>query len=312
MWTLFFALPAVAATWADADVTDVLGWTADGAVVIELARHELYEPEEVADPSSLEPGTVRHVVVLRGDEVRHDWVVGSSVPEFAAPRAPASQEAEWVAWRAAHPIARAVRARTGSAGVSLALRVDPWPGDDAPDQVDCTDQGCSIGAGRDDEQETWVRVGLTSTDGFWPLLRHRVGAPMWTGWLETSVTAWWSADGRRVIVVVDQPTAPTMRGPSFGTATVTVAPAAPLISVLAHASLGSGAADAAARALAGLGAVQTGEAQAPREASVVYAKAGFEEVARQIAARVPGGAAVEPMTWDGPQHVVVGLGASAR
>lgn len=58
--------------------------------------------------------------------------------------------------------------------------------------------------------------------------------------------------------------------------------------------------------------VDVSEALKQRERSVVYAAAGREEAAARLASRIPGGASVEPLTWEVPQAcLVVALGASA-
>lgn len=58
--------------------------------------------------------------------------------------------------------------------------------------------------------------------------------------------------------------------------------------------------------------VEVADALGARDRSVVYAAAGREEEAALLASRIPGGASVEPLTWDVPQAcLVVALGASA-
>jgi len=143
--------------------------------------------------------------------------------------------------------------------------------------------------------------------------------PQWTQALDASamaflpytVTTRRSPDGRYAAVVVTQDGAWTMRGALLASSTVHLVPAAPLISVLSPPAM-AGARGHIADHLRALrvGAVNAAESLAEREASVVYFADGFESQARAIAGQVSGGATVEPMTWDGAQHVVVALGTS--
>ena len=88
--------------------------------------------------------------------------------------------------------------------------------------------------------------------------------------------------------------------------------AAPLTSVLAPPSFPASATEAVVAAVGGLGLVQKGEAKTVRDKTVVYFAPGYEADAKAIAAKVPGGATTAPMDWKGAQHIVVGVGDSAR
>lgn len=62
----------------------------------------------------------------------------------------------------------------------------------------------------------------------------------------------------------------------------------------------------------GLPVVVVGDAKKARDKSVVYATKGAEKDAAKLAAAIPGGATVEPLTWKANGDLVVALGASAR
>lgn len=66
-------------------------------------------------------------------------------------------------------------------------------------------------------------------------------------------------------------------------------------------------------ALRGLGwyGILTGEALAKRKGSVVYHRPEAADAAATLAAQLPGGATVEPLTWDAPTPLVVALGSAA-
>lgn len=63
---------------------------------------------------------------------------------------------------------------------------------------------------------------------------------------------------------------------------------------------------------AGFAPTSTAAAKAARAKSVVYVAKGFDDAGKKIAAAVPGGASVEPLTWKTDYDVVVALGATAK
>jgi hypothetical protein len=63
---------------------------------------------------------------------------------------------------------------------------------------------------------------------------------------------------------------------------------------------------------AGFPPAKTGKAVKPRKASVVYTAKGAEAKAKAVAAAIPGGATVEPLTWKSDCDVVVAVGDSAK
>jgi hypothetical protein len=279
----------------------VHGWTSDGALVLEVTTHKLYWPEG-ASAEENEEGQLTWAVVIAGDKETHRWLIAKTLPAIAKESTPL-QTSEWTSWRNSHPLTPASADRDAPTGVRLEVRTEgnapEWKG-----------PVCSVLGHRDDEATTFATPGLSRAgEGFWALPRYTVEAPSWQGSLYTQFSARWTADGRQVAVLIEKPTAMTMRGPSFGKLDVVVSRAAPLVGVLAPKGVST---DKVATAIASLGVIQKGEAQTARDSSVVYYAAGYEPDAKAIAAKVPGGATVAPMDWKGAQHVVVAVGASAR
>jgi len=113
----------------------------------------------------------------------------------------------------------------------------------------------------------------------------------------------WSPDCRFVAWVVDD----------LGSASkVTVRPVGPIIHVMAHRSAPESV-DPIVNALIGRGlSPHVGpKALKDREATVVYTSAASAEVAKTVAAAVPGGATVEPLSWTTPADIIVAAGRSA-
>jgi hypothetical protein len=283
----------------------VHGWTSDGALVLEVVAQEHLYPKDgqtVDGPYEFAIPKWRYVVVLQGDQELHRWLVAKELPSFA-PDSPL-QTSEWTAWRNSHPLTLATQSREATHGVRLEVRSDgspaQWQGKRFQVQED-----------HEGEDETHVTLGLSSAgEGFWQAHVHLVERPgAMVGVIEESLSAWWSADGRQVALVMERPEAGTMRGPTMPELDVVVSRAAPLVGVLAPKGVST---DKVATAIASLGVIQKGEAQTARDSSVVYYAAGYEADAKAIAAKVPGGATVAPMDWKGAQHVVVAVGASAR
>src|SRR5207245_1905749 len=89
------------------------------------------------------------------------------------------------------------------------------------------------------------------------------------------------------------------------------ADAPPVIELRTYDAMPPASLDKVKKALtaAGLTTLREAKATAVRDTSVVYAAKGAEAVAKQVAASVPGGATVEPLTWKSDAAVIVALGA---
>jgi len=122
----------------------------------------------------------------------------------------------------------------------------------------------------------------------------------------------WSADGRRIAWAWGQDGWASTRGLFPGEDHVALMPTGIWIQVLANADI----ADAVLPKLAtqleqrGYAPKVKGASQKHRDTSVIYAAEGFESQAAQIAALVPGGATVAPLTWKTQAQLVVAVGAS--
>jgi hypothetical protein len=122
----------------------------------------------------------------------------------------------------------------------------------------------------------------------------------------------WSPDCRLVAwVLAGYPPSDAATGPWLPDRTVVVRPAGPLIHIMAHGSAPQ-TVDPIYDALRGAGfAPHVGpKAMKDREATVVYTSGPAKAVAEKVAAAIPGGATVEPLTWATPADLVVAAGRS--
>lgn len=88
--------------------------------------------------------------------------------------------------------------------------------------------------------------------------------------------------------------------------------AGPSVELAVHESMAAGTRHAIEQLTAASFTVtRVTSAVAKRERSVVYASQGFAAEAQRVAQAVPGGAAVEPLTWSAGADLVVALGRSA-
>ncbi|MBN2801250.1 MAG: hypothetical protein JXX28_19070 [Deltaproteobacteria bacterium] len=295
---------ALALSFPETQLEEVLGWTDDGAVVLKVRRFSTVAPagqdfEDVAEMSE------RFAVVVRGDAEEHRWRLSGEYPDFQKVH-PAPEAEAWKKWSAGHPLHAPATAPSG-----LQLRVNPtgpkgtWSLSPEGDGVQLTHE--QIG-----EDIPIAHIGLSNDgDGFWELWTTPFPFSAWSMSATATARPSFSHDGRRVAVLFQTDGAVTMRGAIHGNLDVMLFDAAPLTSILAPQSLPASATQAAKAALAGMGALQTGPAKAARERSVVYYAEGFKPQAEAMAAKVPGGATVEAISWEAPQHVVVALGTSS-
>ncbi|HOX42408.1 MAG TPA: hypothetical protein PK668_02365 [Myxococcota bacterium] len=155
-----------------------------------------------------------------------------------------------------------------------------------------------------------AELGLFTEGGGkrWKVASHSEAS---AGNLQGEVTVAWSPDGKRAAWVLHRGYAMMN---DFGFARLAVTPAAgPRIELLGAKKVLAAARAKVEGALAkgGLVIVRAGEAVKERPKSVVYAAKGLEDVGGQVAALVPGGAAVEALTWRAFGDVVIALGDSA-
>ena len=149
---------------------------------------------------------------------------------------------------------------------------------------------------------SWKKVPLTvtlETAGAKKLLASRE----WQ-YAELVVTPFWARDGSAVVLVSHQSGPGNWEGDDSLEALL---PSAPSIEVLVSKGLDPASLVAALRK-AGFPVAHTGPAQSAREKTVVYAAKGAEAAAAKVAAAVPGGASVQPLTWPSPAEVVIAAG----
>jgi hypothetical protein len=132
-----------------------------------------------------------------------------------------------------------------------------------------------------------------------------------------TVSAWWSPDRRRIAWFMSIVQAkPNGQGDFeiYHRGLVGFAPAeGPRIEIVSR-GIPAQTIDRTLAAIekAGFAPTLVGEAEELRKKTVVYAAGEWAEQAKRVAAAVPGGATVEPLSWKPPYDMVVALGASAN
>jgi hypothetical protein len=295
--------------WAD-EATNIvlLGWTADSRFVVYEKSASIIDDPSTGEGESCELKT--HVVLDGASGERQEFVESlEGTCDKTRPRTAKMGKLEaYRAWVQAHP---------------LALHL----GEKSPDQksravveVKTTEEGGAKGvweAGQfkfgpqeEDGSLMQVELGLSAEAGG---KRFRVAgfSDSTAGCLRGEVSVAWSPDGKRAAWVLHRGYAMLN---DFGFARLAVTPAAgPRLELLGSKKVLSAARGKVEASLGGGGfvIVRAGEAVKERPKSVVYAAKGSEDVARQVAALVPGGAAVEALTWKAFGDLVIALGDSA-
>jgi hypothetical protein len=272
----------------------VHGWEDNSHFVVET-RETSYGEIESEEVERIDPTLVygdrynlwgaRHRTLIR--QTHHD---ADSLPG-------PTNEAGWTQWLTTRTFTNDQPTRALGDGLTVSIR--------SKDEGEWTAGKWSY---RGSEDETLVVGVQRSGGGWWPVLQEESFMGAW-GYTYRSVHLYPSPDERWLAVYVATSGAVTMRGTTLGSSKWTVHQVRPLVSVLAPAGQSSHA-DAVIEQLSerGNGLLQTGTAQAARETTTVYFKPGFKSDAERMARQIPGDAVVEPMTWQGPQDVVVALG----
>lgn len=125
------------------------------------------------------------------------------------------------------------------------------------------------------------------------------------------LTAYWSPDGQRIAFVGTKYGCMGFHESEVFVETVGE-PTGPSVQLLADKNVPGERVLAAQAALekAGVARIAVGPTKDPRTRTVVYFRKGNEEAAAAVANAVPGGAAVEPLTWRSPFDLVVALAAN--
>ncbi|MBX7097272.1 MAG: hypothetical protein K1X89_06155 [Myxococcaceae bacterium] len=173
------------------------------------------------------------------------------------------------------------------------------------------------------KQGTFTFERMFSDDGCRSLLTFSVvtdgkAQPVQTWWgegpsagmLSGTVKPAWSPDGRRVAWVIHRNMG-MVRDTAMDLVKLS-ATSGPRVEVLADKSIAEQAVPKVTEALGlkGTFVANVGPAKKARDASVVYAAKGFEAQAKELAALVPGGATVEPLTWKTESELVIAAGRS--
>ncbi|MFO0598730.1 MAG: LytR C-terminal domain-containing protein [Myxococcaceae bacterium] len=123
-----------------------------------------------------------------------------------------------------------------------------------------------------------------------------------------SVTVWWSADGRRAMFETNTAEAQTMRGVMGAESKFEVFAVPPRLEVVAG-PLAKNEADRVVTVLEGAGFTVSQQTPAVKErtATVIYADAAHQDLAKKVAAALPG-ATVDKLTWKANGEIVVAVG----
>lgn len=280
------------------------GFTAGGAQLV-------YDAEESTDFGGDYSGYTKTVVVDLATGQKTEYLFDEVAPAGppAADDVVAAKQAVWkqnrkafAAWLKAHPLKPAVAGRASPDGKSTA-------------EVELKgNKGAWKGAvfeyfGVDDPTEVATSHGGTALLVGVGGRRHLVANAEWAG-AKGHVEPSWSSDGSAVVFVVTNVASSAMAEPDI--AIVAARPTALAIEVLTPKQLARGAGKVGdALEKAGFRVLSFGPAQDMRERSVLYVAKGFEEQAKAVAAAVPGGASIEPLSWKTNTDIVVAVGASA-
>jgi hypothetical protein len=216
---------------------------------------------------------------------------------------PAAGAKGFAKWRSAHPLAPVQeRAVSPDGGRTWLLT-----GKSGRDLSKVFEDGSLEGL----EEETPVSLDIRARGKLW-------SGEGWTpadcmGNPEGTAFGRWSPDSMYVAWFAEVGTCTYTGGCGEQHFDVHVSRAGPSIQVLADRALLPEALAGARSALErdGYSLISTGVAQDHRVKSVVYARKGMEEAGRNVAAAIPGGATVEPLTWNAPYDLVVALGTAA-
>lgn len=226
--------------------------------------------------------------------------------------------AAFEAWRRAHPLTQATPARAskdGRASAELTAKdaaVTGWSNDgggfafdgaliECPDDGSANMGGCGV---KPATLTAWLTVAG----------KKRPAATFTVAGRNGKVTPYWSPDGSRVAWVLEASAPNPFSGDPMKVLVEFSGNGSMAVELLADEALLKQIAPKVASALrkAGFPPARSGKAVKPREKSVVYAASGSEAVAKQVAAAVPGGATVEPLSWKTDCDVVVAVGKSAK
>jgi hypothetical protein len=275
-------------------VAHVHGWEDNGHFVVET-QETSYGQLESDEGDRIDPNLVY------GDRydvwgVRHRTLIRQSRHSAEALPGPIN-ELGWSEWLSGRTFSAGVPTRQLTSDLTLSVRSqgdgswaeEAWTYHGADDEV------ITLGIGR-------------SSGGWWPVQTETLH-PTAFGQTVRTIHTYPSPDGRWLAVYLENGSRLTMRGVTLASSTWSLHQIRPLVSVLAPDGQ-SADADTVAERLNenGNGLLQTGTALTARETTTIFFKPGFKSDAERMARRIRGDEIVEPMTWDGPQDIVIALG----
>ncbi len=295
--------------WADEAATIALeGWTADSRFVAYRRSASFID-----DPTGVEGESctlVTRVVIDGASGERQEFLESmEGTCDKTRPKTAKMGQAEaYQAWLRAHPVSLTLGERSPDGKIRARIEVKGGENGQAAGVWEAGQ--FKWGPAGEDDMLMDVTMTLSAERGGerWRVAGYSEST---AGRLHGEVTVAWSPDGKRAAWVLHRGYAMMN---DFGFARLAVTPAAgPRIELLGSKKVLAAARAKVEGALArgGFVIVRAGEAVKARPKSVVYAAKGSEDVAGQVAALVPGGAAVEALTWKAFGELVVALGDSA-
>lgn len=326
----------------------LLGWSADGQYLVwttseiasSMPKHYFYmngdDRVDVADPDTLPPALRAKVqeddMGVMGEEATIDETVKLAVVHDA--RGGADQKfvlsykadskagkangalkkkyagmpdaAAFDAWKKQHPLAKPAGKKGAKGAVAVDFAYAPVDGE-KPAKPGWKKSSITWSV------ENGVTVTLATSCGkerASEAIAQEMAAMYTPTWTATPI---WDPSGHRVLFVLEEATAHTMRGDDGGRLQYVVVPCGPRVDVVAPAGLEKAAgpvADAVEKA--GLTVVSIGTAKAARTQTVVYADGAHTDIATKLASGIPGGATVDKLTWKPKADIVVAIGDSAK
>lgn len=292
----------------------LLGWTADGVFFVYVAI-----PDDCGVPNDFSSsGSVQFAVVLDGRTglVSQRFFLkldGEATAEERKRFKAMPDKAAFAAWKLAHPLSCSAEltAPDGKAKADVQVKGKGVTGKWKKNQFEFRFEGDDMA---EEKKATFTlsvaRDGKPAPSATWTGSSPSAGMG---GGFAGSIGVCWAPNARRVLWSIKRQ--PSMMRDTGDHLLVVGSTGGPRIQLVADKSVLEQAAAAVGAALDLAGFTPTSSKasneKTARAASVVYAAAGFEEAAKQVAAAVPGGATVAALDWKAPFDVVVGIGQTA-
>jgi hypothetical protein len=211
--------------------------------------------------------------------------------------------AAFAAWKKAHALVKKSGKASGAAKLTLEVTLTGTDPDDKPAW-----QGDTLGWSVMNQATVKLATACgkdTQADSF----EQNMGAMYSPSW---SATPFWEPTGHRVVVVMEEAVAKTMRGPDGGRLQYVIMPCGVRVDVVAPKGMEQATGPIADLVDKAGFTASIGVAKAHRAATVIYADAAHTELAKKLAAAIPGGATVDKLDWKPNAEIVVALGDSVK